>query len=219
MPATREPPLKKACREAAACSGRVRNLGTVSSLALSLLKAIFGILGGSEALAADGLHSLYQAWLCANSGPSAKKSGEGRWKLASRGAGVILVLGAADVLIFSVVHLVSSARGLLAAPSPLVLLIAVVSIVTNHALLTYSECAASKRGQGAVGELCASFRRSVVFSSVALAGVVLSLLGWSGGDPLAAIILGLLLIKPIKRIFAAEKTPGLGKVYVEPIRT
>lgn len=208
--------LEPSCAKTEVCRKQLGCWGLVLGLGLCLMKMIVGVLGQSEALVADGLYSLYQGQLC------------GRWRMAfgpgdaggegfpqgpwperlSRALGVIMAVCMADILIFSAIRLVRSAQGPLSEPSPYVLFAAIISILANHTLSLYGLCLESQRDHEEVRELSGSFRRSIMFSGTALVGAALSRMGWHAGDPLAAIIIALSLIKPVMGLLRRLQAGG-----------
>ncbi len=196
--------LERSCAKTEVCRNQLGCWGLISGLGLSLMKMIVGVLGKSEALVADGLYSLYQGYLCGRMGLR-----RGPWPARlSRAFGVIMAVCMADILISSAIRLVRSAQGPLSEPSPYVLFAAIISILANHTLSLYGLCLESQRDQEEVRELSGSFRRSIMFSATTLVGAALSRMGWHAGDPLAAMIVSLSLIKPVMRLFRRPRAGG-----------
>ncbi len=208
--------LEESCAKTEVCRKQLGCWGLVSGLGLCLMKMIVGVLGMSEALVADGLYSLYQGYICGRwrmaPGPGAAGGGgfrRGPWPARlSRALGVIMAVCVADILFFSAIRLVRSAQGPLTEPSPYVLFAAIISILANHTVSLYGLCLETQRDQEDVRELSGSFRRAIMFSGIALVGAALSRMGWHAGDPLAAIVIALFLIKPVKGLLCRPWAGG-----------
>lgn len=196
------------CPESSVCSTRLKVWSLLVSLVLSLIKAVIGIIGKSEALVADGLYSFYQAFICGRSlfSPKDTISDRARLWFVSMVIGVILMLGAFDVFIFSFVNLVKSAKGLLIKPSPYALYAAVISVLAHHILSRYSLCVKDQPMGKYITPIHDSFKLSIIISSVALIGIALSRWSWLGGDSLATIVIVGLMVKPVVGLF--YKAPG-----------
>lgn len=139
--------------ECGKCKQNVNLWTILSSLCLSLFKGIIGILGSSEALAADGLYSFYQSYIAIKAtwfkapdtgsgvkpGADAEKERSALW-FAGLVVSAILLFGSIDIVFFSFIRILKASRGLLFRPSPYALSAAVLSILANQLLLKYSVC-------------------------------------------------------------------------------
>lgn len=167
------------------------------SLFLSLLKGVIGIIGRSEALVADGLQSLYQSlifarvYLSDKSGKHESSDNSVFIRFLSWLVLFPLALGTLDVFLFSIIKFIQMYRGYLIEPSGYVLLVSLISIITNLIFLKQSEDE----------ELRERLKRSLFISLLAFMGVVSSRYLWMGGDVLASLLISFLLFKSVVALF------------------
>src|SRR5690554_4653200 len=111
-------------------------VGAIVNLALTVLKIIFGIIGQSQALIADGIHSLadlstdLMVWLAAkySNRPADKDHPYGHARIETAftvGLGVVLIVTAIGIVIDSGQRLLNPET--LLQPTPIVLLIAAIN--------------------------------------------------------------------------------------------
>lgn len=177
-------------------------VGAIVNLALTIAKVVFGIIGQSHALIADGVHSLadlstdLMVWFAAkySNQPADKEHPYGHARIETAftvGLGVVLILTAIGIVIDSAQRLLDPET--LLQPTPIVLLIAAISIVANEGLYQYTIRAARKFNSGLL-KANAWHHRSDAFSSiVVLFGVAGSLMGLPYLDAFAALIVALMI--------------------------
>lgn len=184
-------------------------VGFWTNSALSVLKILAGVFGRSSAMVADGIHSasdlLTDVAVIAVIG-KARKSPD---KEHSYGHGKIetfvtfliaLLLGAVGVGIFidGAERALASLRGeILEKPEWIALIMAVLSIASKEWLFRYTRTAARKIGSKAM-EANAWHHRSDAFSSLAtlvgVAGAMFLGIKWRILDPLAAVLVSVLIV-------------------------
>ncbi|MFU8896093.1 MAG: cation diffusion facilitator family transporter [Gammaproteobacteria bacterium] len=181
---------------------RVTLVGAVTNLALMLAQIIGGLVSHSQALVADGAHTLSDllsdflvlfAARKANAAADARHPyGHGRIEtLATVGVGLVLITVALGI-VFDAGRRMLSPEDLLS-PTPLALALAFVAIVAKESLYHYTMRAA-RRVRSSLLEANAWHHRSDVVSSiVVLIGVGATLVGFSYMDAVAAVLVSLLI--------------------------
>lgn len=178
-------------------------IGAIVNLILGGAKCVFGVIGHSQALIADGLHSISDlltdglVLVATHYGNQDADSnhpyGHGRIETA---ATMLLAL----VLIFVGVGIGYDAGDRLFSdekmiPDMWVIWVVIISLVTKEVLYQYTKLIADKIDSPLL-HANAWHHRSDAFSSVVvLIGVLGSLFGWYYLDDIAAIIVGLMIIK------------------------
>lgn len=179
-------------------------VGAVVNLALTVLKIIFGVIGQSHALIADGIHSLadlstdVMVWFAAkySNQPADKEHPYGHARIETAftvGLGVVLIITALGIVIDSGQRLLNPE--LLLQPTPIVLLIAAVSIVANEGLYQYTMRVAKQFKSGLLKANAWHHRSDAISSVVVLVGVAGSLLGLPYLDAFAAVGVALMIGK------------------------
>ncbi|MCK5578675.1 MAG: cation transporter, partial [Planctomycetes bacterium] len=199
----------QSCIHCQVCADRLMIWALLISLGLSLTEGLIGVLGKSEALVAAGLYTFYQSFICGRSFFQAKwpnaagKKGfiNSQLWFANLVVGLILLAGLADILLFSIIHLIKASRGMLVEPSLYAFCAASLAMLANYSMLRYSNCIIRQPDGKTVLELNLSLRFSVTISALVIIGVLLSSWVWLGGDALAALILVCLLVKPMVNLF------------------
>ncbi len=188
-----------------ACQRCTRSVGAVNvggNLALSVIKGFLGVVGGSQALVADAIHSL--ADLISSSllvvgmhfaeRPADDRHPYGYGKVEFLVAvaiyGLLLLAGA--FILWDSVHMILEKEEL--SPSSITLFGALLSAVANEMMYRQSKCAG--------GQLCspsmlanAAEKRADVWSSLAvLVGIAGAKLGFHFLDPAAAVLVACLIL-------------------------
>lgn len=183
---------------------RVTIVGAAVNLVLAVAKAVFGVLGQSQALVADGVHSLTDlltdglVLLGAEHGSRAADEehpyGHRRIETAVTVAlGVLLLLVAGGIAFDAARRLF--APELLLHPGPVPLLVAAASVVSKEWLYRYTLHAA-KRVRSNLMEANAWHHRSDAVSSViVIVGIAGTLAGLPYLDALAAVAVALMIAK------------------------
>ena len=177
-------------------------VGAVVNLVLTVVKVIFGIIGQSHALIADGVHSLadlstdLMVWFAAkySNQPADKEHPYGHARIETAftvALGVVLIITAIGIVFDSAQRLLNPET--LLQPTPIVLLIAAISILANEGLYQYTIRAAKQFNSGLL-KANAWHHRSDAFSSiVVLVGVAGSLMGLPYLDAFAAVGVALMI--------------------------
>lgn len=189
---------------------RVTLVGTVVNIFLSIVKLIVGFLSGSLGLIADGFHSLSDlasdlvvfVGLSFAEKPDDKGHHYGHGKFETFAAfivGVFLAGAAFGIGRDSLFALISFSRGeAIEVPGIIALFAALVSILVKELLFRYTKRAGDKiKSPSIIAN--AWHHRSDAFSSI---GVSLGIAGavflggkWAVLDPVAGIVVGLILLK------------------------
>lgn len=179
-------------------------IGAVSNLILSAIKIAFGLLGQSHALVADGVHSLsdllsdalvlFASRFGSQGADSDHPYGHARIETAATVAVAMLLIFAGIGIIYDAgIHLFYPKT--LQKPDLFVLWVAIFSLLINEILYHYT-LRVAKRIKSELMRAHAWHRRSDAASSlVVLIGVGLALLGFASLDVIAAIIVGMMIIK------------------------
>jgi len=169
---------------------------------LTIAKVIFGIIGQSHALIADGVHSLadlstdLMVWFAAkySNQPADKEHPYGHARIETAftvGLGVILIITAIGIVYDSVQRLLNPDT--LLQPTPIVLLIAAVSIFANEGLYHYTIRVARQFNSGVLKANAWHHRSDAISSIVVLVGVAGSLMGLPYLDAIAALGVALMI--------------------------
>ncbi|WNY24791.1 cation diffusion facilitator family transporter [Methanolapillus millepedarum] len=188
---------------------RVTIIGMVVNVVLTIFKVVVGFFGHSEALIADGIHSLSDLLsdivvilslkISAKPGDKSHNYGHGKVEtLASTVVGFMLLL--AGILIFygGAVSIYKFMNGILPeTPTALTFYAALSSIIIKELLYQYTHRVAKKLDSNLI-EVNAWHHRSDAFSSVGVAagiGAAILLGGsWVLLDPIMAVILALYIL-------------------------
>ncbi|MEW6219745.1 MAG: magnetosome biogenesis CDF transporter MamB [Thermodesulfobacteriota bacterium] len=189
--------------ECAACRDEVVWYALSTNAFLTFLKVCLGLLSGSSALVADALHSFSDvvanlatiASLKISSRPADDQHpyGYGHAQfIATAFVGLILVVGGIYILI-------GAGRAVLTGdvetPSWIALVGAVISIALNELMFHYEDCVGKKNNCPAIIADAWDNRSDALSSTGVLIGVGLATLGFAYGDAIAAIAVGLLVVK------------------------
>lgn len=181
---------------------RVTLAGAAINFVLSALKIVAGFALASPALVADGFHSLGDMasdimvlWALRHSAraPDADHPyGHGRFEtLATLALAVVLALTGAGVIWDAAGRLSSAAQF---APGALALVVVGLSIVVKEGLYHYTLRVGRVTGSALLEANAWHHRTDALSSVVALAGIGAAQFGLGWGDPLAAIIIALMLL-------------------------
>lgn len=183
---------------------RTSVVGALVNLLLAIGKIFFGVIGNSQALVADGVHSFadlsteFMVWFVARytSQPADTKYPYGNARIEALFTlvpGIVLLAIAAGIAWGSIQHLLNPE--LLLRPSPVVLLVAAVSIVANEGLYQYCMAAARKHKSSLLKANAWHHRSDAVSSVVVLLGVAGSLVGIAYLDAFAAVVVAFMVGK------------------------
>ena len=171
-------------------------VGAIVNLVLTVAKVVFGIIGQSHALIADGIHSLadlstdLMVWLAAkySNQPADKEHPYGHARIETAftvGLGVVLIITAIGIVVDSAQRLLNPET--LLQPTPIVLLIAAISIFANEGLYQYTIRIARELKSGLLTANAWHHRSDAISSIVVLVGVAGSLMGVPYLDAFAAL--------------------------------
>ena len=179
-------------------------VGAIVNLVLTVVKVVFGIIGQSHALIADGIHSLadlstdLMVWFAAkySNQPADKEHPYGHARIETAftvGLGVMLIITAIGIVVDSAQRLLEPET--LLQPTPIVLLIAAISIFANEGLYQYTMRIARELKSGLLIANAWHHRSDAISSIVVLVGVAGSLMGMPYLDAFAALGVALMIGK------------------------
>lgn len=177
-------------------------VGAIVNLALTVAKVVFGIIGQSHALIADGVHSLadlstdLMVWFAAkySNQPADKEHPYGHARIETAftvALGVVLIITSVGIVFDSAQRLLNPET--LLQPTPIVLLIAAISILANEGLYQYTIRAAKQFNSGLLKANAWHHRSDAISSIVVLVGVAGSLMGLPYLDAFAAFGVALMI--------------------------
>lgn len=177
-------------------------VGAIVNLVLTVAKVVFGIIGQSHALIADGVHSLadlstdLMVWFAAkySNQPADKEHPYGHARIETAftvALGVVLIITAIGIVFDSAQRLLNPET--LLQPTPIVLLIAAISILANEGLYQYTIRAAKQFNSGLLKANAWHHRSDAISSIVVLVGVAGSLMGLPYLDAFAALGVALMI--------------------------
>ncbi|MCF6764760.1 cation diffusion facilitator family transporter [Thiotrichales bacterium 19S3-7] len=184
-------------------SKRVTLVGSGINLGLAVLKLIVGFFGHSSALFADGLHSLsdlFGDFLVLMAAKFAKKGADhdhpyGHHRIetiATVGLGLFLIIIGLGIIFDAIIEVAKSDA---LRPDYFTLVVAIISIIANEWLYRYTMKAADEIHSDLLRANAWHSRSDSLSSIIVLVGLIGSLLGWHFMDPIAAIIVSLMIIK------------------------
>lgn len=189
---------------------RVTLVGSAVNALLVVLKFIAGTLGRSSAMIADAVHSLSDfltdiivlLFVRTSSKPQDESHDYGHGKfetMATLLIGVILLIVAINIFVSSAGLIAAACRGeILDRPDNIALIVAVVSILAKEGLYQYTLRAGRNLGSQAVMANAWHHRSDALSSFGTLAGISLAMFmgeRWRIADPIAAIVVGALIVK------------------------
>ena len=189
---------------------KVTLVGSAGNVALLTFKFIAGVLGNSSAMIADAVHSLSDfitdvivlSFVHVSAKPQdvGHDYGHGKYEtFATFVIGLALLAAATGIIVSGVAKLIDWAGGKqLAAPGWLALAAAIISIVVKEILYRYTVVTGKKLDSQAL-VANAWHHRSDAFSSigtmVGIGGAILLGNRWTVLDPLASVVVGIMLVK------------------------
>lgn len=185
-------------------SRRVAIVGALTNTVLSIVKLLFGWLGNSQSLLADGVHSvsdlltdalvLFAARHAKEAPDEEHPYGHGRFETIGTLVlgGVLIAVGLG--IVWDAGERLFSPEQLLQ-PEPFTLLVAVFSILANEGLFFYTRFHANKINSNLLRANAWHHRSDSVSSVVVLVGIGGTMLGLPYLDAIAAVLVGLMVIK------------------------
>ena len=183
---------------------KVTLIGSVIDLLLGVFKILFGVVSQSQALIADGIHSLsdlatdviviYAAKHAHTEADEEHPYGHGRFEtVATVGLGVALLAVAVGIGIDATLRLFHPEKLLI--PSVAALVVAAISIVSKEAIYHYTMRVARKYKSNMLRANAWHSRSDAISSVVVLVGVAGSMAGLHYLDAIAAIGVALMIAK------------------------
>ncbi len=174
-----------------------------------IFKGVIGYLGGSKALLADAVHSGADAVVGLVTVASLKISGEAADENHPYGHGKVEFIAAALVtaallgaVIFLFIEAIAAIHsGVRTRPLLVTLFAAVIAMITSEMLYRYNLCAGKNINSPALVANAWHNRYDVYTSAVVALGIIGAKLGIPHLDPLAAIGVGIIIVKVAVEIF------------------
>ena len=192
-----------ACKQCYWCAKHVGSVNLWTNVGLFVVKLLGGILGTSQALIADAVHSLSDIVIAVLLLVGLKVSvappdedhhwGHGNIEfIVSLVIGVILICAS---IIITVTSLTSILEGIIPEPGILAVWAAAISVVTNEILFRHSLCIGKQMDSPAMIANAWQNRADVYSSLAVLVGVFGARMGFTLLDPVAAIIVGFMIAR------------------------
>ncbi len=183
---------------------RVTLIGSVIDLLLGVAKIVMGVVAHSQALIADGVHSLsdlatdfvvlYAAKHARQGADEDHPYGHGRIEtIATVALGGLLILAAVGIAWDAVSHMLEPES--LAKPGFWALVVAAISVVSKEAIYQYTMVVARKLKSKMLEANAWHSRSDAISSVVVLVGIAGSMAGYRYLDAVAAISVGLMIAK------------------------
>lgn len=192
-----------ACKECYWCAKHVGGINLWANLGLLFVKLLGGIFGRSQALIADAVHSLSDVIIAilvivglkVSSAPPDDDHHWGHGNIEFIVSAIIGTLLVCTAITITVVSLLSIIQGDIYNPGIMAVWAAAISVVANEIMFRHSLCAGEQMDSPAM-IANAWENRSDVYSSLAvLVGVFGARIGFTVLDPIAAIIVGIVIAK------------------------
>jgi cation diffusion facilitator family transporter len=185
-------------------TNRITLWGVAVNLVLAVLKIAGGIIGQSQALLADGIHSLSDLASDAMVLVAVKHAGEdadedhpyghARYEtLATVALGIILIIVAGGIAYDAILRLQNPDE--IAVPALFTLAIAAISILSNEGLYHATHAVAQKIRSPLLEANAWHHRSDAISSIVVLVGIGATFIGYPVLDAIAAILVALMIAK------------------------
>ncbi len=190
----------KACKKCIAYVGNVNIIGNVLMIAL---KGYLGVVGGSKGLIADAIHSCADLLATIVMIIGLKISSRKKNNRYPYGFGKSEHLVAIVIYIFLFViggyiiygGMFAIVDGIMVIPCKIAALGAVLSILINELMFRYTYCAGTQASSPAMIAKAWETRTDVYSSIAVVIGIIGARLGFHFMDPLAAVVVGILIVK------------------------
>ena len=192
-----------ACKECYWCAKHVGGINLWANLGLLIVKLLGGIFGRSQALIADAVHSLSDVIIAilvivglkVSSAPPDDDHHWGHGNIEFIVSAIIGMLLVCTAIAITIVSLLSIIQRNIYNPGIMAVWAAAISVVANEIMFRHSLCAGEQMDSPAM-IANAWENRSDVYSSLAvLVGVFGARIGFAVLDPIAAIIVGIMIAK------------------------
>ena len=180
----------------------VTYLAIVTNAVLFVLKLSVGLLSGSIALVADGIHSLSDmstdlavllgVHIAAKEADQSHPYGHGRAETFSAGFIALLLAFVGSAMVYYAA--VAMAKGKIAELHIAVLMVAIISVVAKEALYRITKRAAIKSHSTALYANAWHQRSDALSSVVVVTGFISLKAGFNYGDQIAGVAVGLMII-------------------------
>lgn len=185
-------------------SKRATLASIIVNIFLSIGQVLLGIIGNSQALIADGIHTLsdlstdalvlYAIWHGNKEADADHPYGHGRIETAATVfLGVVLAIVGAGIAINAALRL-SEPESLLT-PAPITLVMAIITILSKEGLYRYTIRIARRYESNILRANAWHHRSDAISSIIVLIGIGGSIMGLPYFDALAAIGLGMMIIR------------------------
>jgi cation diffusion facilitator family transporter len=179
------------------------SVGLVGNIVLSGGKLLFGIIGGSAALVADGFHSLADVLsdvgillaLQASTRPPDKNHPYGHHSFETLGATLValsMLFTGVMIARSAVLHLID---GTFMHPQMPALVATILSVLIKEIMARYTLFVGRMHGSPALLANGAMHRSDAISSLAAAAGIAGAMLGWAFLDSVGALIISLFILK------------------------
>lgn len=190
--------------ECGRCADRAAWLCLVGNILGCVLKAAIGMISGSLALVADAIHSgadvlvsivtLCAVYLGKRPADKCHPYGHGKSEFISGAfVGLVLFVGSACIIVSALEHLLSKIT--FQPPHFIALPAAAISIVLNEMMFRYTHCAARRVNSAGLEALAWDNRSDAISSTPVFLGILGAQFGFPLLDPLAALLVGILVGK------------------------
>ena len=192
-----------ACKECYWCARHVGGINLWANLGLLIVKLFGGVFGRSQALIADAVHSLSDVivailvivGLKVSSAPPDDDHHWGHGNIEFIVSAIIGTLLVCTAITITIVSLATIIRGDIYNPSVLAVWAAAISVVANEIMFRHSLCVGEQMDSPAMIANAWENRADVYSSLAVLVGVFGARIGFVVLDPIAAIIVGIMIAK------------------------
>ncbi len=183
---------------------KVTLIGSLIDFLLGVAKILFGLIASSQALVADGIHSLsdlatdfivlYAAKHSHKEADEDHPYGHGRIEtLATVGLGLALIIVSAGIAYEALLRL--NEPGMLLHPGVMALLVALVSVVSKEWIYRYTVNAARKLRSDMLMANAWHSRSDAISSIVVVIGIAGTMYGYPYLDAVAAVVVAVMIAK------------------------
>jgi len=192
-----------ACKECYWCARHVGGINFWANLGLLIVKLLGGIFGRSQALIADAVHSLSDVIIAilvivglkVSSSPPDEDHHWGHGNIEFVVSAIIGVLLVCTAITITIVSLLSIIQGNIYNPGTMAVWAAAISVVANEIMFRHSLCAGEQMDSPVMIANAWENRADVYSSLAVLVGVFGARMGVVILDPIAAIIVGIMIAK------------------------
>jgi len=192
-----------ACKQCYWCARHVGGVNLWANLGLLIVKLIGGMFGRSQALIADAVHSLSDVIIAillivglkVSSAPPDDDHHWGHGNIEFIVSAIIGTLLVCTAITITIVSLATIIRGDIYNPGILAVWAAAISVVANEIMFRHSLCAGEQMDSPAMIANAWENRADVYSSLAVMVGVFGARIGFVVLDPIAAIIVGIMIAK------------------------